>query len=69
LALIYVDELNRDEPARSRYLEPREPLGAFSKSFLANVASEASPTDGRHQSREASLASLAPAARANRRKG
>ncbi len=39
-AWIYVDELNRDEPARSWYLEPREPLGAFSKNFLAKVAGE-----------------------------
>ena len=37
-AWIYIDELNRDEPARSWYLEPQAPIGAFSKSFLAKIA-------------------------------
>jgi hypothetical protein len=39
-AWIYVDEVNRDVPARSWYLEPQERMGAFSKSFLARISAE-----------------------------
>lgn len=39
-AWVYVDEVNRDEPAHSWYLEPQEPMGTFSKNFMARIATE-----------------------------
>ena len=38
-AWVYIGELNRDEPARSWYLEPQDKLGAFSKSFRIKITS------------------------------
>lgn len=37
-AWVYVDELNQDRPAVSWYLEPQQPLGAFSRPFLIKIA-------------------------------
>jgi hypothetical protein len=38
-AWVYIGELNRDEPARSWFLEPQDKLGAFSKPFRAKITS------------------------------
>ncbi len=41
-AWVYVDEVNKDRPAESWYLEPQKPLGAFGRSFFSKVAAAVS---------------------------